>query len=233
VKGYTESEKHRLSAVDLILWTGCEQTESEEGDIGFSYEKEQGDYFSTVETVEIKNGQIHFSSEHIMNLPDIYTMEDIYGAIYIVNVKKDTLGKTVHINEPIKTDKFTQRNITVPNKGKVIVSPNSECKFSDEDELNQAFGEIMEKIKKLPPDYDFKVRSPQAVLGVRGTQFITRVEKDGTTILTVLDGEVEFSDKKKRKTVVVKKNQISVVNPGGLPSDPVSIDPNQILRWWE
>ncbi len=155
------------------------------------------------------------------------------GKLHRIYVRKDSLGKTVHVNELIKTNKFTQREIVVPDVGEVIVRPNSECKFSDEDELNQAWGEIMEKIEKLPPDYDFKVRSPQAVLSVRGTQFITRVEKDGTTTLTVLDGEVEFSDIQKRKTVLVKENQKSVVNPGGLPSEPVSIDPNQILRWWE
>jgi len=72
-----------------------------------------------------------------------------------------------------------------------------------------------------------------AIVEVSGTNFTMEVSGDGATILTVLDGEVEFSDKKKRKTVVVKKNQISFVNPGGLPSEPVSIDPNQILRWWE
>jgi len=155
------------------------------------------------------------------------------GELYRIYTRKDILGKTVHVNELIKTDKFIQREIIVPHVGEVIVRPNSECKFSDEDELNQAFGEIMGKIEKLPPDYDFKVRSPQAVSSVRGTQFITRVEKDGTTTLTVLGGEVEFSDIQKRKTVLLKKNQKSIVEPGGLPFDPVSIDPNQILRWWE
>jgi len=36
---------------------------------------------------------------------------------------------------------------------------------------------------------------------------------------------------KKRKTILMKKNQRSVVNPGGLPSNPMPIDPNQILGW--
>jgi len=33
--------------------------------------------------------------------------------------------------------------------------------------------------------------------------------------------------------VLVKKNQQSVCKAGGLPSEPVSIEPNQIPRWWE
>lgn len=156
------------------------------------------------------------------------------GELHRIYVKKDTLGKTVQINEPIKTDKFTQREIVVPNIGEVTVNINSECKFKEDKLLEQVLGEITTKLDKLREEgYDFKVRSPQAVIAVRGTQFITKVEKDGTTTLTVLDGEVEFSDKAKKKTVVVKKNQRSICKPGGLPSEPVSIDPNQIPRWWE
>jgi len=82
-------------------------------------------------------------------------------------------------------------------------------------------------------DKHHQFTTKDAIVEVSGTNFTMEVSGDGATILTVLDGEVEFSDKKKRKTVVVKKNQISFVNPGGLPSEPVSIDPNQILRWWE
>ena len=48
----------------------------------------------------------------------------ITGELYRINTIKDILGKTVHINEPIKTDKHTQRDIVVPNVGEVIVSPN-------------------------------------------------------------------------------------------------------------
>lgn len=81
--------------------------------------------------------------------------------------------------------------------------------------------------------YDFKVKTSQGVIAVRGTQFITNAEKNGATTLTVFDGEVEFSDTQKKKTVLVKKNQKSTINPGGLPSVPVSIDTNQITKWWE
>lgn len=154
------------------------------------------------------------------------------GELHRIYTKKDTLGKTVQVNEPIKTDKFTQRDIVVPNVGEVIVNTNSECKFEANKLLEQTMGEVFHILEKLKPG-DFKVRMPQAVVAVRGTQFVTKAEKDGTTILTVIDGEVEFSDIQKRKTVLVKKNQKSVVKPGGLPSEPVFIDPNQILRWWE
>jgi len=72
-----------------------------------------------------------------------------------------------------------------------------------------------------------------AIVEVSGTNFIMEVSEDGTTILTVLDGEVEFSDVKKKKTILVKKNQKSIVKPGGLPTEPKAIEQNQIPRWWE
>ena len=76
------------------------------------------------------------------------------------------------------------------------------------------------------------IKGLKAACAVRGTQFITKIKGDTATI-TVLQGEVEFSDIDKKKTVVVKKNQMSVCKSGELPTEPVSIDPKMIPRWWE
>ena len=181
----------------------------------------------------VESGKIEFNFENFEEPNDgVYAIEQIAkGELYRIYTKKDTLGKTVFIKEPIKTDKFTQREIVVPNVGEVVVNTNSECKFNTDKELEQMMGEIYKRIKKLPPD-DFKVRTPQAVCGVRGTQFITKVNGDTTTI-TVYEGEVEFSDINKKKTVIVRSNQTSFCTNGGQPIEPVNIDPKQALKWWE
>lgn len=210
----------------------------------------------------------------------IWTDSWAVGKLYRIYVKKDTLGKTVHINEPIKTDEFTQREIVIPavpempdfpyKIGEMIVAGNTECVFTSENELHLISGEVIsfvdknwwksvdlnkavsseaeitdielgkftsklnEKVDKMrEKGYDFEVQTPQAVIAVRGTQFINKVKKDGTTTLTVLDGEVEFSDTEKRKTVLVKKNQKSTIRQGELPSEPVSVDSSQIPIWWK
>lgn len=90
----------------------------------------------------------------------------------------------------------------------------------------------MLKLKKHPPDYDLKVPVPQAMCGVRGTEFITKVNGEIATII-VFDGEVEFSDIKKRKTIIVKKGQLSKCQLGGLPTEPVDKESNQVLKWLE
>lgn len=184
--------------------------------------------FVTGFKMEPKNEKLFFLYSREKTL--LWKGGDATGELHRIYVKKDTLGKTVHINESIKTDEYTQRDIVVPNVGEIIVNTDSDGVFKSEREFDLIRGEIYSKIK-LGGNY--KVKLPQAVCSVRGTQFITKVEKDGTTTLTVIDGEVEFSDIKKKATVVVRKNQRSVVKPGGLPAEPEVIEQNQILKWWK
>lgn len=158
--------------------------------------------------------------------------QNFIGELYKVYTKKEILGKDVKVNELIKTDRYTRREIVITGVGEVIVNTNSECTFKEDELLEHAFGELFLKLKDFPPEA-FKFRTPTAGGAVRGTRFITKVEKDGTTILMVLDGIVEFSDINKKRTVLVKKNQKSVVKQGGLPSNPVLIKSALIPMWWQ
>lgn len=96
------------------------------------------------------------------------------------------------------------------------------------------WGKLHTTIKKLKRKGKFEIHVPPSGgrVSVRGTEFTLEVAEDGTTILTVLDGAAELSDLAKTKTVVVEQHQTSIVEPGGVPSDPVSIDPDQIDEWW-
>ena len=58
-------------------------------------------------------------------------------------------------------------------------------------------------LKRLPKNYILKVRTPQAVLASKGIEFLTKV--NGDTIITVLEGEVGFSDINGKNTVVARK----------------------------
>jgi len=246
--------------------------------IGFSFdvpEEHPSTILSLAEPKLVGHDRIEFNFENCEEpAGGEYGLEQLVkGELHRIYVKKDTLGKTVQINEPIKTDKFTRRDIVVPavietpefpyKTGELYVFNNTNCVFTSKNELYLETGKIVvfedrnwwEKVdinkivsESIIPNKDLsleivmdeikssgptKFRTPQAGGAVRGTQFITRADKDGTTTLTVLDGEAEFYDRQKRKTVLVKKNQQSVCKAGGLPSEPVSIEPNQIPKWWE
>lgn len=77
-----------------------------------------------------------------------------------------------------------------------------------------------------------KVRTPNAILGDRGTEFLVDTDKKGTTV-TVLDGTVIATDLKGKKTVEVAAGQSIYIKQGGLPEDPKSYDPAKLDRWWE
>ncbi len=243
VDGYVFShEKHKLSAFDLVM--GGNSTVCNEGDISFSCKKEHFPMSSSDESFEIKDNCMILSSKYEIDMPatyydgierkyTIYSISEITGELYRIYTKKDTIGKTIKINETIKTDKFTQREIVVPDVGEVIINTNSEVKFSENNMFEQTIGELFSKVDKLKEEgVKFDVETPQAVSSARGTQFITNVE-DSTTTLIVLDGEVEFSDINMKKTVIVKKNQKSMCKTNGLPTEPETIDIDQILKWWE
>ncbi len=80
---------------------------------------------------------------------------------------------------------------------------------------------------------DFYFKTPAALAYVSGTEFVLEAGEDSSTALTVLGGQAELSDLNRTKIVLVSTNQKSIVKPGGLPSDPATVDPGQIHKWWE
>ena len=77
-----------------------------------------------------------------------------------------------------------------------------------------------------------KVTTRDAVLGVRGTEFLVDTDEAGTTV-TVLEGLLGVADLGGKKTVEVAGGQSTYIEHGGLPEDPKPFDPTIIDRWWE
>lgn len=139
-------------------------------------------------------------------------------------------GTDLQKGDEVITREDSRVKVSLKDASTLDMNENTKIKVESDSEIDLYTGELFNKIK---PGGDYSVRMAQPVSSVRGTQFITRVDKDGTSTLIVLEGEVEFYDKEKNKTVIVRKNQKSVCELEGLPSDPVSINPDQIPRWWE
>ncbi len=68
----------------------------------------------------------------------------------------------------------------------------------------------------------FEIRTPAAVAGVRGTEFIVAVDEDGKTEIHVIDGQVEVLNVRDRQNrfVQVGAGQFSLVGVNRLPSSP-------------
>lgn len=100
-------------------------------------------------------------------------------------------------------------------------------------------GTIMPQIKKqlhsLQDKYfeRFRVRTPAAVCGVRGTQFLVKVDSEKATELVVLDGTVEVRGLSGEKTVFVKAGRMIRVRKDEDIPESSSVDLNTITIWWE
>lgn len=157
----------------------------------------------------------------------------VTGELYRITTQKKIFPADIKPNEPIKTDEKTQMEITLPSKDVIKVAQNTEAVIRSESLMEVVKGKIHGLIKKLKVKGKFEYHTPTVISAVLGTEFELNVEDDGTTTVVVFEGEVEFSDKENKKTVIVKKNQKSVVKRGTLPTEPEQFDPEKILKWWE
>jgi tetratricopeptide (TPR) repeat protein len=74
-----------------------------------------------------------------------------------------------------------------------------------------------------------KIESPSANVIVRGTDIALQVAEDGTTQLTVLNGDVSFDNQK--GSVELTADEQSTASPGEAPTAPVIVDPTGLIAW--
>jgi tetratricopeptide (TPR) repeat protein len=67
------------------------------------------------------------------------------------------------------------------------------------------------------------------IAAARGTVLQLEVAEDGTTVLTVKEGAVEFSNELGRVTVLA--SQQSTARPGEAPTRPIVVDATQVMAW--
>jgi len=88
--------------------------------------------------------------------------------------------------------------------------------------LKQALGQTHSRVQRSPEhESRFEIETPTTLVAVRGTEFSTAVEMDGTTHVAVTEGTVEVTAQE--MTVVVLVGQKTTVHPGQTPGDPVSM----------
>ena len=76
---------------------------------------------------------------------------------------------------------------------------------------------------------DLEIGTAGAVAAARGTKFVLEVGPEGATVLTVVEGEVEFYNDV--GSVMVGKGEQSTASPGTRPTRPKAVDLSQYLEW--
>lgn len=142
-------------------------------------------------------------------------------------VTKARLGSKVLPGDLVSTDKDSRAKIVMVDNNEINISPDTEIKiekyeFNPEQGkkevlLNVIYGKVRSKVEQK---YDgktskFQVKTPSAVAGVRGTDFITGYSAStGMSQVVTFEGRVEFG----------------LTGPSGQVINPVEVVPGQMLE---
>lgn len=130
--------------------------------------------------------------------------------------KDVSIKNKIKINSILKTGKDSHAVLS-HNKAIIKIKANSKIKLlsltdnkkkKSGTKLKLFFGNVLSKITKLKRNQSFKIETPTAVAGVRGTEFSVLYKKGETTV-KVFDGAVKLQSlKKKSLSIMLRKNEI-------------------------
>jgi hypothetical protein len=155
---------------------------------------------------------------------------------------KVTLG--VYQGDTVISGKDARAKIVMTDKNVIHISPSTEIKIETyvnngqqkNVELNLKEGKVRNNVEQT---YDgdknkFIIKTPTAVAGVRGTQFITSFDKGrNETKIVTLQGRVELSNLPTQAgaqptTVVINKGETSTASAEAPPAPPQSVPADQM-----
>jgi hypothetical protein len=111
-------------------------------------------------------------------------------------------------------------------KGKLYVAVNRAV-----DSVMKQGRMVRERVKKK-----VEIRTPTAVCGVRGTQFMISTDDSGGTTLAVFEGSVSVRSRREdplRNEILVNGGYQLKISSNGEMSEPNRLDAAEAQRWWE
>jgi len=183
--------------------------------------------------------------------------QQVYGELKVVKgdvsiksgrdmkVTKAAIGMRVFPSDTIKTGKDSRAKILMVDKNEINISPESEIVLQKyvydpaagkkDVLLNVLTGKVRSKVEQK---YDgtttkFQVKTPSAVAGVRGTDFLTSFNSSTRQSQVVtFHGKVEFGQPGAggaiSNPVMVTPGQMSTAAAGAAPSAPVEMPKQQL-----
>ena len=183
--------------------------------------------------------------------------EESYGLLMIVKGQVQVakakaqpagakVGSKVYPQDTIITGKDSRAKIVMSDRNIINVLPETKIRIdqyiNDTKEKNVRLSLLEGKVRtNVEQKYDnnenkFEIKTPSAVVGVRGTQFLTSFQKSkNTTGVTTFRGEVIFRgydklSEKQTEAVLVKRGETSENIEGQKPGSPVKMSPTDLKR---
>ena len=149
-------------------------------------------------------------------------------------------GMAVHLNDEVKTADRSSLRIKLKDQSVLTLGPNGHLKldhfeFKPEDEERSAlFDMVKGKLRVFARDLetyqkkDFKIKTPTAICGVRGTLFLVWVQSDTVTKVYCFKNEIEVANVfAPEEVVVLMPSYSSDIVLKNAPSSPAFTTPQQ------
>lgn len=148
------------------------------------------------------------------------------------------LGSAVHSGETLRTGAhsrlkllFDDRSVLTLGPGTSLTIDSAVYRPNPDPERSSVFALASGYVRAIASRWAFggrqrfEVRTPTAVAGVRGTEFIVRLSESGQTEVAVIEGSVDVYNARdpQRRSVAVGRGMASVVAANRLPSRPAAI----------
>lgn len=153
-----------------------------------------------------------------------------------------TVGQALNPSDSIKTGENGQAMLQFSDKSTVALKPNTEIIVEElawtetarKAGLNMPIGELRVVIKKMNAPSDFKVRTPTAICGARGTVFYVMTTGTETRVF-VTEGAIDFTNPASNNTYVVIENMSAISELNGTVTEPRELtgeEREQALAGW-
>jgi len=110
----------------------------------------------------------------------------------------------------------------------LVIGVNEQTLIKPKQQTFVLNGRVRLKVAKKTKHRRIKIRTAQAIVGVRGTDFETNSNDKKTQVLTV-NGNVNLSDLELKHTVEINRGMMSTIQKGSGPSKPVKIPKSLLL----
>src|SRR3989338_6093703 len=163
-------------------------------------------------------------------------LENFIGDVQIIKsgetqMRPATKGEALHPNDKIQTAKDGSAKVLIEGAGELDLGANTIWSYQeysvDDKEIrfsaHLALGRLKARVKTLPPDSVFEIKTPTSIAAVRGTWFglfVYLFEGHLFTQLEVLEDLVSFSNLAGTQSFVVGEGQTSTGNDAGEMTSP-------------
>ncbi len=148
-------------------------------------------------------------------------------------------GMLLEPGDKIRTGGDGSTEVSFNKKNSNVVRMQSDTETTillDEDEkLEVLKGEVFSSIADLPEGGAFEIRTPTAVTGARGTDWVTMVDEEGTKVEAVEDNpyvkEINHDGSIARESTVVRAGSFTVVRPFQRPQALQRLPESRQRHW--